>query len=92
MSSEVLPQPPSPTITIFSSFLPGPGAVVCAGVPAVSIFRSRQTWQTWRQRAGNSARLIALRGGATESPAPSCLRLLRQAATQADLQPQFPSC
>ena len=28
MSSEVLPQPPSPTITIFSSFLPGPGAAV----------------------------------------------------------------
>lgn len=37
MSNEVLPQPPSPTITIFSSFRPGPGAAVGAGAPGVSI-------------------------------------------------------
>lgn len=47
MSSEVLPQPPSPTITIFSSFRPEPGAAVAAGAgaPAASIAKSRQHWQ-----------------------------------------------
>lgn len=45
MSSEVLPHPPSPTITIFSSFLPGPGAAVGAGVSGTSIAGSRRHWQ-----------------------------------------------
>lgn len=60
MSSEVLPQPPSPTITIFSSFLPGPGAAVGAGVAGASMARSRQYWQP---RAGLSAG-AELAGGA----------------------------
>lgn len=60
MSSEVLPQPPSPTITIFSSFLPGPGAAVGAGVPGASISRSPQYWQ---QRARQSVELRDRRRG-----------------------------
>lgn len=41
ISSDVLPQPPSPTITIFSSFLPGPGP----GAPGASIAASSPHWQ-----------------------------------------------
>lgn len=59
MSSDVLPQPPSPTITIFSSFLPGRGAAVRAGAPGVSIARSQLHW---RLRASHSQAERSLRG------------------------------
>lgn len=44
MSSDVLPQPPSPTITIFSSFLAELGAAAGAGAPGASIAQSPQRW------------------------------------------------
>lgn len=82
ISSDVLPQPPSPTITIFSSFLPGPGA------PGASIAVSSRHWQpragqtSAAERSGAGA---GSRGGAKETPPAVCRHRLRQAATRAHL-------
>lgn len=66
MSSELLPQPPSPTTTIFSCFLPGPGAAVGAGAPGLSIAGSRQHWRRRPEESAKVERSGA--GGARAGP------------------------
>lgn len=93
ISRDVLPQPPSPTITIFNSFLAELGAAAGAGAPGASIARSPQRWML---RAGSSPVERQGGGGATgqgyEAPPTGSWRHLCQAASQVHLPVLIPLC